>query len=124
MYNIKGNTIHSAFQIPANRGLQYCSLDNDRLNTIRSKLRNLQAIFIDKISMVGNGMFKFLNLHLQQIIVTHYILVGLVLSLLEICFNFNLYLIDGFLKTVILTIPHWLLTCGEPILNCTNYTRE
>ena len=69
-YNIKGNTIHSAFQVPANRGFQYCYLDNDRLNTIRSKLRNLKVIFIDEISMVGNGMFNFLNLRLQQILGT------------------------------------------------------
>jgi hypothetical protein len=69
-YNIKGNTIHSAFQIPANRGFEYCSLDSDRLNTIRSKLRNLKFIFIDEISMVGSGMFNFLNLRLQQILGT------------------------------------------------------
>ena len=69
-YNIKGNTIHSAFQTPPNRGFEYCCLDSDRLNTIRSKLRNLKVIFIDEISMVGNGMFNFLNLRLQQILRT------------------------------------------------------
>ena len=26
-FNIKGNTLHSAFKIPANRGFQYCTLD-------------------------------------------------------------------------------------------------
>lgn len=67
-YNIKGNTVHSAFQLPANRGWEYCTLDSDRLNTIRSKLRNLKIIFIDEISMVGSGMFNFLNLRLQQIL--------------------------------------------------------
>ena len=35
-FNIKGNTLHSAFKIPANRGFQYCTLDADRLNTIRA----------------------------------------------------------------------------------------
>ena len=67
-YNINGNTVHSAFQIPANRGWEYCSLDSDRLNTIRSKLRNLRLVFIDEVSMVGSGMFNFLNLRLQQIL--------------------------------------------------------
>ena len=66
-FNIKGNTLHSAFKIPANRGFQYCTLDTDRLNTIRAQLRKLKVIFIDDISMVGNGMFNFLNLRLQQI---------------------------------------------------------
>ena len=69
-YNKRGNTIHSAFQIPANRGFEYCSLDSDRLNAVRSKLRNLKVIFIDEISMVGNGMFNFLNVRLQQVLGT------------------------------------------------------
>ena len=42
-------------------------LDRDRLNTIRCQLQKLQVIFIDEISMVGSGMFNFLNLRLQQI---------------------------------------------------------
>ena len=66
-FNIKGNTLHSAFKIPANKGFQYCTLDTDRLNTIWVQLRKLEVIFIDEISMVGNGMFNFLNLQLQQI---------------------------------------------------------
>lgn len=50
-FNIKGNTLHSAFKIPANRGFQYCTLDTYRLNTIRAQLRKLKVIFIDEISM-------------------------------------------------------------------------
>ena len=70
-FNIKGNTLHSAFKIPANRGFQYCTLDADRLNTIRAQLKRLQVIFIDEISMAGSGMFNFLNLRLQQIMGTN-----------------------------------------------------
>lgn len=66
-FNIKGKTLHSAFKIPVNRGFSYCTLDRDRLNTIRTQLWKLQVIFIDEISMVGSGMFNFLNLRLQQI---------------------------------------------------------
>ena len=66
-FNIKGNTLHAAFKIPANKGFEYCVLDSDRLNTIRAKLRKLKVLFIDEISMVGSGMFNFLNLRLQQI---------------------------------------------------------
>ena len=69
-FNIRGNTLHSAFKIPANRGFNYCTLDRDRLNTIRSQLEKLQVIFIDEISMVGSGMFNFLDLRLQQIMCT------------------------------------------------------
>ena len=61
-FNIKGNTLHSAFKIPVNRGFQYCTLDADQLNTIRAQLKRLQVIFVDEISMLGSGMFNFLNL--------------------------------------------------------------
>ena len=70
-FNINGNTLHSAFKIPANRGFQYCTLDADRLNTIRTQLRKLKVIFIDEVSMVGSGMFNFLNLRLQQIMASN-----------------------------------------------------
>ena len=49
-FNIKGNTLHSAFKIPVNRGFQYCTLDADGLNTIRAQLKRLQVIFVDEIS--------------------------------------------------------------------------
>ena len=66
-FNIKGNTLHAAFKIPANRGFEYCALDSDRLNTIRTQLKKLKVIFTDEISMVGSGMFNFFNLRLQQV---------------------------------------------------------
>ena len=66
-FNINGNTLHSTFKIPASRGFSYRTLDRDRPNTIRCQLQKLQVIFIDEISMVGSGMFNFLNLRLQQI---------------------------------------------------------
>ena len=69
-FSIRGNTLHSAFKIPANRGFSYCTLDRHRLNTIRSQLQRMQVIFIDEISMVGSGMFNFIDLRLQQIMGT------------------------------------------------------
>ncbi len=71
-FNIRGNTLHSAFKIPANRGFNYCTLDRDRLNTIRSQLQRLSYCYtvIDEISMAGSGMFNFLDLRLQQIMGT------------------------------------------------------
>jgi len=35
-FNISGNTLHSAFKVHANQGFGYCTLDRDRLNTIRA----------------------------------------------------------------------------------------
>ena len=70
VFNIRGNTIHSSFKIPANRGFNYCTLDRDRLNTIRAQLQRMQVVFVDEISMVGSGMFNFLDLRLQQIMGT------------------------------------------------------
>ena len=32
-FNINGITLHSTFKVPANKGLEYCKLDSDRLNT-------------------------------------------------------------------------------------------
>ena len=66
-FNIGGNTLHSAFQIPANQGFQYTVLDSDRLYTMRNTYRKLKVLFIDDISMVGSGLFNFLNQRLQHI---------------------------------------------------------
>ena len=67
-FNIRGNTIHSSFLIPVAQGFRYKALDSDRLNTMRKLYGKLQIIFIDEISMVGSGLFNFLNHRLQQII--------------------------------------------------------
>ena len=60
-FNVRGNTLHSAFKIPANRGFEYCALDSDRLNTMWTQLKKLKLILIDEISLVGSGMFIFLK---------------------------------------------------------------
>lgn len=38
-----------------------------QLNTMRTKFISLKVIFIDEISMVGQNMFNFINLRLQEI---------------------------------------------------------
>ncbi|XP_070548911.1 uncharacterized protein [Ptychodera flava] len=65
--NINGSTIHAAFKVPASQGYKYKPLDSDRLNTLRAKYQNLSVVIIDEISMVGNELFNFINLRLQQI---------------------------------------------------------
>ena len=57
-YLIKGNTIHSAFGIPASQTLRnYKPLDSGRLNTMRCELGALKLILLAEVSMVGNAMF-------------------------------------------------------------------
>ena len=75
-YLIRGQTLHGIFRIPINCGFKYSPLDQDRLNTVRSQLRKLKVIFIDEISMVGSGMFRFVNLRLQQIMGTRKVFGG------------------------------------------------
>ena len=68
-YTIKGNTVHSAFAVPANQSLRnYKRLDSSRLNTLRSQFAGIKLIFVDEISMVGNSMFAIqLNNRLKDI---------------------------------------------------------
>ena len=69
-FNIRGNTLHSAFNLRFLQTEVLIIALRDRLNTIRSQLQRMQVVFIDEISMVGSGMFNFLDLRLQQIMGT------------------------------------------------------
>ncbi|XP_053407909.1 uncharacterized protein LOC128559625 [Mercenaria mercenaria] len=69
-YNIGGVTIHSAFNIPAEQGFNFKPLDMQQLGTFQAKSQHLKIIFIDEVSMVGQRMFNFINLRLQEIMAT------------------------------------------------------
>lgn len=66
-FNIHGQTIHSLFCIPANQNLKYTPLDVQQLDDMRVKFRSLKILFVDEVSMVGNKMFNFINMRLQEI---------------------------------------------------------
>ena len=66
-YNIQGSTIHSAFKIDPNKGFGYKKLSSDVVNSLRMKYRYLSVVIIDEISMVGNRLFNFISLRLQEI---------------------------------------------------------
>lgn len=51
-------------------------MDVQQLGTFRVKFRSLKVVFIDEISMVGNKMFNFINLRLQEIFATEQIFGG------------------------------------------------
>ena len=66
-YNIRGVTLHSAFNLPASQSFDnYKPLDHGRRNTLRSILAGLKVLIIDEISMVGSSMFGFINQRLKE----------------------------------------------------------
>ena len=69
-YNVGGVTIHSAFNIPAEQGFNFKPLDMQQLASFQTKYKYLKVVFIDEISMVGQKMFNFINLRLQEIMGT------------------------------------------------------
>lgn len=66
-YNISDATIHSSFCVPVEQGFAYKPLDMQQLNTLRTKYMHLKVLIIDGISIVGQNMFNFVNLRLQEI---------------------------------------------------------
>lgn len=66
-FNVRGCTIHYAFNIPADKGFQFKPLDMQQLSTYKQKFRCLKVLFIDEISMVCKKMFNFINQRLQEI---------------------------------------------------------
>ena len=66
---IHGSTIHSALSAPFKRiDENYIPMSISTLNTARAKLGHIKFVIIDKISMVGNNIFNFVNRCLQDII--------------------------------------------------------
>ena len=65
-FNIQGMTLHSALLLSTSK---YSSLPltQDKLNTLRTKLSNLQLLIIDEVSMVGSNMLLQIHKRLQQL---------------------------------------------------------
>lgn len=63
---------HDSFPIlySSKSNLKFKPLYVQQLDTFRVKFRSLKVVFIDEISMVGNKMFNFINLRLQEIFAT------------------------------------------------------
>jgi len=66
-HNVHGNTIHHAFNILPNRNFNYQNMTAEKLNTYQVKYRDLSVVMVDEISMVGNKLFNYINLRLQEI---------------------------------------------------------
>ena len=65
-FNIEGMTVHSALLLATSK-FSNQPLTQDKLNTLRTKLSNLQLLIIDEISMVGSNMLLQIHKRLQQL---------------------------------------------------------
>ncbi|XP_062574488.1 uncharacterized protein LOC134236336, partial [Saccostrea cucullata] len=66
-FNINGLTIHSALSIFKSLSLDHALLSEERINSLRSKLENLQILIIDEISMVNKRLLFFVHERLRQL---------------------------------------------------------
>ena len=66
-YNIKGQTIHRAFFIPADQKMEYRPLKWDSLSRIQNIFRGIKLIVVDEFSMVGGRLLRFMHLRLQEV---------------------------------------------------------
>ncbi|KAK6168715.1 hypothetical protein SNE40_019901 [Patella caerulea] len=66
-YNISSSTIHAMFNLPIHITLPYIGLSSDKVNTLRSKLGNLEILIIDEISMVDHKLLCYIHGRLRQI---------------------------------------------------------
>ena len=65
-FNIKGRTLHSAFNI-FNLEQAYMPMSHERLAQMRLKLQNLNILIIDEISMVGANLLLYVHRRLCDI---------------------------------------------------------
>lgn len=66
-FNINGLTIHSALGIFKTLSADHAILSEDKINSLRSKLENLQILVIDEISMVNKRLLFFVHERMRQI---------------------------------------------------------
>ncbi|XP_072565310.1 uncharacterized protein [Paramormyrops kingsleyae] len=66
-YNIKAATIHTCFHIATDVKLPYEPLGDEKLNSLRAELGNLQILIIDEISMVDHKLLAYIHGRLRQI---------------------------------------------------------
>ena len=99
-YLLKGNTIHSILRILVSQSLNYKSTSNDVLNSLRTKLRRLNFIIIDEVSMVGVQMQVFIHKSCKKLWAVQRTLVEYLLYLLEIFINYRQFVMNTALKPV------------------------
>ena len=67
-FNVGGMTVHSALLLRVQRYAKGGeALTFEKLNTLRSKLENLQLVIIDEVSMIGSDMLLNIHKRLEEI---------------------------------------------------------
>ncbi|XP_076849952.1 uncharacterized protein LOC143498932 [Brachyhypopomus gauderio] len=66
-FNIDAATIHNCFSISPEVTLPYQPLGDEKINSLRAKLGNLQIVIIDEISMVDHKLLSYIHGRLRQI---------------------------------------------------------
>jgi hypothetical protein len=65
-YNVGGTTVHSAFLMPFNKS-QFLLLSKEMLDTLSKIYEELQLVFIDEASLIGNRFLYFIDNQLRII---------------------------------------------------------
>ena len=66
-FNIGGHTLHSVFLLPLGQTKSYLKLSDEKRNTLRMKLQELEILIIDEVSMVGTDLLRTLDQRLREI---------------------------------------------------------
>ncbi|XP_049319588.1 uncharacterized protein LOC125781000 [Astyanax mexicanus] len=66
-YNINAATIHTSLAIGTDVKLPYQPLGDEKINSLRTKLGNLDILIIDEISMVDHKLLAYVHGRLRQI---------------------------------------------------------
>ena len=66
-FNIQASTLHSTFLLPLGQTKVYKKLSDQKRNTLRCKLADLDILIIDEISMVGCDLLMTVDQRLREI---------------------------------------------------------
>ncbi|XP_029923306.1 uncharacterized protein LOC115370422 isoform X2 [Myripristis murdjan] len=66
-YNLNAATIHHTLSIGKQASLPYTPLGEDKLNSLRAKLSQVQILIIDEISMVDHNVLAYVHGRLRQV---------------------------------------------------------
>ncbi len=65
-FNISGKTLHSLLKLPRSLKPPYQGLGNAK-DEVRARLRDVEILIIDEISMISKDLFTYVNWRFQQI---------------------------------------------------------
>ncbi len=66
-FNVRGETLHSLFQLPLNMSLTYAPLHNEARATLEAKLKGIKLLVVDEISMIKPSMLVYIHGRLKDV---------------------------------------------------------